>query len=460
MTSTESPARRSIAESLAVYLQRRVLIVLLLGFSSGLPLVLTGATLQAWLKVSGIDVKTIGLVTAVAVPYNFKFLWAPLVDALDVPVLGKLLGRRRGWLLVAQVWLMAAILFLGSCDPTVSVLTVVVGAVIVATASATQDIVVDAFRVESLPEDEQAAGMASYVAAYRVGALVSGAGALFLVTAFQSTLGQHAAWTACYAVMAVLILVGVTATLLATEPAGSATAAADHALPEHRSALARAFRSALDSFRDFLSRELAFVVLVFVVLFKLADALAFALLTTFVLDLGFTLTQLATIRNGVGFIAALLGGFAGGLIARAEPVDRGRAADGHDPRLFLAGGDWPEPAAADAHHDHRVLYRRARDRDLRRLPLGALSQSALHGDAICTFDGARCTWAHRFFARFGLSAARRRLGCLFRHLRAYRATRAGLVGVAAEAPSFRRIGAREKVTWLAGICGPDQTAGS
>ena len=170
MTSTESPARRSIADSLAVYLQRRVLIVLLLGFSSGLPLVLTGATLQAWLKVSGIDVKTIGLVTAVAVPYNFKFLWAPLVDALDVPVLGKLLGRRRGWLLLAQIWLMAAILFLGSCDPTVSVLTVVVGAVIVATASATQDIVVDAFRVESLPEDEQAAGMASYVAAYRVGA--------------------------------------------------------------------------------------------------------------------------------------------------------------------------------------------------------------------------------------------------------------------------------------------------
>jgi PAT family beta-lactamase induction signal transducer AmpG len=200
------------------------------------------------------------------------------------------------------------------------VFTVAAGAVVVATASATQDIVVDAFRVESLPENEQAAGMASYVAAYRVGALVSGAGALFLVTAFQSTLGQRAAWTACYAVMAVLILVGVTATLLATEPAGSAVAEADHALPEHRNALARAFWSALDSFRDFLSRDLAFVVLVFVVLFKLADALAFALLTTFVLDLGFSLTQLATVRNGVGFVAALLGGFAGGLIARAFPL--------------------------------------------------------------------------------------------------------------------------------------------
>jgi PAT family beta-lactamase induction signal transducer AmpG len=314
------PARTSIGDALAVYLQRRVLIVLLLGFSSGLPLVLTGATLQAWMKVSGIDVKTIGLATAVAIPYNVKFLWAPLVDALDLPILSKLLGRRRGWLLLSQVWLMAAIVLLGLCDPTVSIFTVAAGAVVVATASATQDIVVDAFRVESLPENEQAAGMASYVAAYRVGALVSGAGALFLVTAFQSTLGQQAAWTACYAVMAVLILVGVTATLLAAEPASSVAAAADHALPEHRSPLARAFWSALDSFRDFLSRDLAFVVLAFVVLFKLADALAFALLTTFVLDVGFSLTQLATVRNGVGFVAALLGGFAGGLIARALPL--------------------------------------------------------------------------------------------------------------------------------------------
>jgi MFS transporter, PAT family, beta-lactamase induction signal transducer AmpG len=312
--------RTSIADTLAVYLQRRVLIVLLLGFSAGLPLVLTGATLQAWMKVSGIDIKTIGLVTAVAVPYNIKFLWAPLVDALDLPFLSKLLGRRRSWLLLSQVWLMAAIVLLGLCDPAVSIFTVAVGAVVVATASATQDIVVDAFRVESLPENEQAAGMASYVAAYRVGALVAGAGALFLVTAFQSTLGARAAWTACYAVMAVLILVGVAATLLATEPAGSAAAETDHARSAHRNSLVRAFWSALDSFRDFLSRDLALAVLVFVALFKLADALAFALLTPFVLDLGFSLTQLATIRNGVGFIVAVLGGFAGGLIARALPL--------------------------------------------------------------------------------------------------------------------------------------------
>ena len=313
-------SRTSIADTLAVYLQRRVLVVLLLGFSSGLPIVLVGSTLQAWMKQSGIDIKTIGLFAAVAVPYNVKFLWAPLVDALDVPVLGRLLGRRRAWLLLSQAWLMAAIACLGLCDPAISAFLVAIGALVVATASATQDIVVDAFRVESLPENEQAAGMASYVAAYRVGALISGAGALFLVAAFESEFGGRGAWTACYAVMAVLVLIGVLGTLLAREPASSAAAEADHALPAHKNSLKRAFSSALDAFRDFLARHLAIAALAFVALFKLADALAFALLTPFVLDLGFSLTQLATIRNGVGFVVAVLGGFAGGLVARALPL--------------------------------------------------------------------------------------------------------------------------------------------
>ena len=130
-------SRTSIADTLAVYLQRRVLVVLLLGFSSGLPIVLVGSTLQAWMKQSGIDIKTIGLFAAVAVPYNVKFLWAPLVDALDVPVLGRLLGRRRAWLLLSQAWLMAAIACLGLCDPAISAFLVAIGALVVATASAT-----------------------------------------------------------------------------------------------------------------------------------------------------------------------------------------------------------------------------------------------------------------------------------------------------------------------------------
>jgi MFS transporter, PAT family, beta-lactamase induction signal transducer AmpG len=313
--------RPSFTEALAVYLQRRVLVVLLLGFSSGLPIVLVGATLQAWMKTGGIDVKTIGLFAAVALPYNIKFLWAPLVDALDIPLLAKAFGRRRAWLLLSQAWLIAAIALLGFCDPVASVFLVAVAAFILAAASATQDIVVDAFRVESLPENEQAAGMASYVAAYRVGALTSGAGALLLVTAFRGlSFSDRAAWTGCYLVMAALVLVGVLATLLAVEPASSAAAEAEHALPAQRNSIKRALQSALDSFRDFLSRDLAVAALAFVALFKLADALAFALLTPFVLDIGFSLPQLAAIRNGVGFIVAVLGGFVGGLIARALPL--------------------------------------------------------------------------------------------------------------------------------------------
>jgi MFS transporter, PAT family, beta-lactamase induction signal transducer AmpG len=315
--------RPSLREALAVYGKRRVLVVLLLGFSSGLPLVLVGSTLQAWMTQSGVDVRTIGLFAAVGIPYSIKFLWAPFADALDIPGLSALLGRRRGWLLFTQLWLMAAIVLLGLTDPSVSAGIVALGALFVATASATQDIVIDAFRVESLEESEQAAGLASYIAAYRIGALTSGAGALLLVTWLRSAVGARAAWTACYGVMAVLILIGILATFLAREPQRRELAAAGNQ-PEAGQAnwLARTFRAAVESFRDFLSRDLAFAALIFVILFKLADALAFSLSTNFILGLGFSLPQIAAIRNGIGFAATLLGGFAGGFIARALPLSR------------------------------------------------------------------------------------------------------------------------------------------
>src|SRR6185312_17360035 len=131
----------------------RVLIVLFLGFSSGLPLALSGSTLSVWLTERGIDLGTIGLFSLVGLPYTFKFLWAPLTDALDVPFLSRALGRRRGWLVFTQLLLIAAIVFLGSTDPASAPALVALGALLVAAASATQDIVVDAFRVESLPEN-------------------------------------------------------------------------------------------------------------------------------------------------------------------------------------------------------------------------------------------------------------------------------------------------------------------
>src|SRR3989454_4935178 len=181
MTATPdtTPARPSFADTLAVYLKPRVLIVLFLGFSAGLPLALSGSTLLRWMAEAGVDLGTIGLFALVGTPYTIKFLWAPLVDALDLPLLSRLLGRRRAWLVFTQIVLIAAIVFLGMCDPAVDPWLVALGALIVATASATQDIVIDAFRVESLDENEQAAGMASYVAGYRIGMLASRGGARF-----------------------------------------------------------------------------------------------------------------------------------------------------------------------------------------------------------------------------------------------------------------------------------------
>ena len=220
--------------------------------------------------------------------------------------------------MLSQILLMLTIVLMGFCDPATSPLTVAVAALGVATASATQDILIDAFRVESLPENEQAAGMASYVAAYRIGSLVSGAGALFLVAGLQHfKFVDQAAWTIGYAAMAACILVGVVATLLAKEPEKSIAVEAEHAAHARDNSLKRTLRTAVDSFRDFLSQNLAVAALVFVTLFKLADALAFSLLTPFVLGLGFSLTEVATVRNGVGFVAAVLGRFAGGFIARA-----------------------------------------------------------------------------------------------------------------------------------------------
>src|ERR1700757_5202311 len=175
-------------DGLAVYLQPRVLIVLFLGFSSGLPLALSGSTLLIWMREAGVDLGTIGLFALVGTPYTLKFLWAPLVDALHVPLFTRRFGRRRGWLVFAQLILIATIILLALADPARSPLMVAIAALMVAAASSTQDIVVDAFRVESLPESEQAAGMAGYVAAYRIGMLVSTAGALFLVSFFEDGL--------------------------------------------------------------------------------------------------------------------------------------------------------------------------------------------------------------------------------------------------------------------------------
>jgi MFS transporter, PAT family, beta-lactamase induction signal transducer AmpG len=320
-TPKAAPARASIADALAVYLKPRVLIVLFLGFSAGLPLALSGSTLRVWMRESGVDLGTIGLLALVGTPYTIKFLWAPVVDALDVPILSPLLGRRRGWLVLSQLLLIAAIIFLGTCNPATAPLLVAFGALLVATASATQDIVIDAFRVESLPEQEQAAGMASYVAAYRIATLVSTAGALFLVTGLEGLeLSRPAAWRWAYVGMAALVVIGILTTIVATEPAKSAVAVADHAAHAKENPLARVIGAAIGAFKDFLTYGAVIAILAFVVLFKFTDALAGIMTESFVLDLGFSRNEYAAIIKGVGLAATLIGGFAGGFVARAYPL--------------------------------------------------------------------------------------------------------------------------------------------
>src|SRR5215831_4962649 len=271
----------SLPTALTVYLRPRVLIMLLLGFSAGLPLALSAETLRVWMADRGVDVGTIGVISLASLPYSIKFLWAPVVDALPVPWLCERLGRRRGWLVASQLGLMAAIGFLGTRDPVVAPLALGLGALLVAFASATQDIVVDAYRVESLGVEEQAAGMAGYIAAYRIGMLVSGAGVIALTSWLEAQgLGKATVWPIAYGVAALLVLVGLAAVLMAREPTSST--------PENPTepTLARLLRMAREAFSDLLLRDAALTVLAFVVLYKLCDALTVPMCLPFVLGLG------------------------------------------------------------------------------------------------------------------------------------------------------------------------------
>lgn len=317
MTSLESPAAKPTwSESLAVYLKPRVLIVILLGFSSGLPLALSGATLAIWMTEAKVSLGTIGLYALVGLPYTLKFLWAPLVDALDIPILSRALGRRRGWLVFSQLLLAAAIAFLAFQDPATSLWPVALGAVMVAAASATQDIVIDAFRVESLDTSEQAAGMAGYVAAYRIGMLASGAGVITLTWWLaQIGVSPDTVWMWGYLAAAALVSVGIVATLIATEPA-----APENVVDRARDPISRVLITAFGAFREFLSRPEAIVVLLFVVLFKFCDAFAGVLTGPFVIGIGFDKATYAAVVKGVGLASALIGGFAGGMVAAALPL--------------------------------------------------------------------------------------------------------------------------------------------
>lgn len=308
---------------LAAYLDRRVLMVLVLGFASGLPLLLTFSTLSAWLKSEGISRTAIGLFALVGTPYAFKFLWSPIIDRLPLPLLTRALGRRRGWGLLIQSLLIVAILALGATDPTQHIARMAMLAVLVAFLSASQDIVIDAYRVEILDPLAQGPGAGAVQTGYRLAMLAAGAGALFMAAAFG--------WFAAYATMAALLVPGMLVFLLGPEPVvkvSAATAererrAAEYlaARPQLRGATAQVaawlYGAVVCPFADFVSRKGWVVVLLFVIAYKLGEAMAGAMANTLYVELGFRLEQIATVSKVFGFGATVLGGLIGGaLVAR------------------------------------------------------------------------------------------------------------------------------------------------
>jgi len=280
---------------ISVFRSKRIFLLLLLGFSSGLPLALTGATLQAWLAVEGIDIQAIGWFTLVGQPYVYKFLWAPLMDRYSIP----LLGRRRGWLLATQAALLAAIACMGTVSPKEAPLLLAALALAVAFLSASQDIVFDAYRADVLGAEERGAGAAVSVLGYRIAMLVSGGLALILV---DNWIG----WTQAYWLMAALMLVGVAATWAAAEPATP---------PKAPKTLAEAVREPL---AEYFSRHGAWLLLLVIILYKLGDAFAGTLSTAFLLrGAGFSLTDVGWANKWLGVGATILGLLIGGaLMAR------------------------------------------------------------------------------------------------------------------------------------------------
>ncbi|MFS8039055.1 AmpG family muropeptide MFS transporter [Xanthobacter sp. AM11] len=315
-TGATAPQRRTLKEAVALYTRRDVLTVSLLGFSSGLPLALVGGTLSLWMKDVGVTLTAIGLFSLVGLPYTLKFLWAPVLDAVDVPVLSRLLGRRRGWLLTCQIVLIAAIAALAVQDPISTPFAVAACALAVAIASATQDIAVDAFRVERLDSaSEQAAGMAGYVTGYRIAMLVTGAGVIALVAYLESALGlpRGTSWMWGYAIAAACVAIGILATLFAREPKAPERA------PEEGTGH-RLVATTVGAFSEFLRRDQAVMILLFVMLFKFCDAFAGVLTGPFVLDIGFSKATYVEIVKVVGFGGTIAGSFAGAYVARAHPL--------------------------------------------------------------------------------------------------------------------------------------------
>ncbi|HET9047137.1 MAG TPA: AmpG family muropeptide MFS transporter, partial [Casimicrobiaceae bacterium] len=296
-----------------------MLICVFTGFSSGMPLYLLINLLPAWLRTEGVDLKTIGFFTLIQLPYTWKFLWSPLMDRYAMP----LLGRRRGWMLITQLLLLMSIPLFGQLRPQQDIWAIVYLSTAIAFFSASQDIVLDAFRREILPDPELGLGTSIHVNAYRISSLVPGALSLILA--------DHLPWSSVYLITALFMLPGLALTLVAREPT------------ERRGRPRTLAEAVVEPFHEFITRngwKTAALVLAFIFLYKLGDSMATALATPFYLDMGFTMTEIGVVAKNAGLWASVGGGLLGGLWMVKIGINRGLWLFGAVQLVSILGFAW------------------------------------------------------------------------------------------------------------------------
>jgi PAT family beta-lactamase induction signal transducer AmpG len=305
--SSVAPDSRSFSAVAISYLRRRPLGAFLLGVSSGFPLTLLIWTMSYWLAKVGVDKKTIGFAFALGTPYTLKFLWAPLIDGISIPVLTRFLGQRRAWLWTIQALLVVGVIQLGASDPVRHIGRFALWGVIVAFLSATQDIVIDAYRIETLPDDELAQGTATNQVGYRTGDLLAGAGTIYLASSEGAQLG----WAAAYALTAFLVLPGAIASLWL----GPGRHTAVRRRRQGLATVAHFLRhNVIAPFADFLERPGAWLILLFVLTYKLGDAMGQNMLSPMLVHQGFSDTEYIAINKLVRFWCLVLGSLVAGLL--------------------------------------------------------------------------------------------------------------------------------------------------
>ncbi|UBO73160.1 AmpG family muropeptide MFS transporter [Aeromonas rivuli] len=322
-------SKPSWKESLRVYLEPRVLILFAMGFSSGLPLLLVFGTLSFWLREAGVSLTDIGYMSWVALAYGVKWLWSPLVDRLALPLLSRLLGRRRSWMLFSQLLIAAALVGMSFCDPKTQLAQLALFALLVAFASATQDIVIDAYRIESAPERLQAAMAASYMTGYRLAMIMAGAGALALAAWLGSnSVYDYRGWQLTYLLMAGMMSIGLITTLCCHEPdidvasqdrqqAMRKSLLLQHGWPRSLAGLgAWAYEAVWCPFADFFERHgrSALLILGLIACYRISDVVMGVMSNSFYVDLAFSKTEVATITKVYGVIMTLVGASVGGIL--------------------------------------------------------------------------------------------------------------------------------------------------